>query len=143
MKFKFKPQTGILVAGVLAATYAQACFYQQTQAVCVLAGSTVDSITWQDGNPTQRFVTASADWIVNAQGGHYLVVSGSGPYGNYGDDGGSLPAYCSGAVHFKDGAGNTVSVSSWYGGSTDPNGYPKIDPGSKGIFAGTGDGTCE
>ena len=51
MKYKFKPQKAILVAGVLAAAYAEACWYQNTSAVCFTAGAKVDQYgSWPDGN---------------------------------------------------------------------------------------------
>jgi len=49
MKYKFKPQTGILVAGMLAASYASACFWQQTDAICFASGTSVDTIYWNGG----------------------------------------------------------------------------------------------
>jgi hypothetical protein len=58
-----------------------------------------------------------------------------------GSDGGSLPTYCHGAVHFKDGSGNTASVSSWYGGSVTAS-YLIFTPAHGGVYAGTGNGTC-
>lgn len=150
MRFKFKPQTGILVAGLLAATYAEACYYQGTSAVCVTAGSTVDDIAWSSATTVTRYITASSDWVVysNTGSGKYLVWTGTGPGGYNGtaSDGGSIVGYCTGPVHFTDAAGNTASVASWSAGSI-PNGHHgAITPDSQGIFAGTIDpasGTCE
>jgi hypothetical protein len=137
MRFKFKPQTGILVAGLLAATYAEACYYQATGAVCVAAGTSVDDIYWNNtsGSPTHKVVTASSDWIINSGAGHYVSVSGSGSYQGYGNDGGTIPDYCTGPVHFTDASGNTASVSSWSYKSLDFG--TAITPNSKGIYEGT------
>lgn len=153
MRFKFKPQTGILVAGLLAATYAEACYYQGTSAVCVQSGTQVDAISWSN-HPMDpaKAVTASADWVVYSDtgSGKYLVWSGTGPGGYNGTagDGGSLPTYCTGPVHFQDASGNTASVASWSGGSADIYRHfnSAYTPAGAGIFAGTVDpasGTCE
>ena len=138
MKFKFKPQTGILVAGLLAATYAEACYYQTTSAVCVPAGTQVDYFYWNNTYGTRPFVsiTASADWTINSGQGHYVAVYGpSGPYQAYGNDGGWIPDFCTGPVHFTDAAGNTASVSSWSAGSI--SGSPAYTPNGQGIYEGT------
>src|SRR5689334_20953458 len=120
MGYKFKPQTGILVAGLLAATYAEACWYEGTSVLCVASGSTVDKIRWSTTG-TDLNVTASADWLVTSQPGYHIVTSGTGAggYQGYNGDGGSIPDYCTGPVHFTDAAGNTASVAGWSRGSTD------------------------
>lgn len=135
MKFIFKPQTSILVAGLLAAAYAEACYYQATSAVCIAAGTTgLDSWVWDNGGGTVN-VTASSDWIIYASPNHHLVVSGSGTYKGYGSDGGTIPAWCTGPVHFADASNNTVSVTSWSAYSiTSGTG---VTPGDAGIYEGT------
>ena len=138
MKFKFKPQTGILVAGILAATYAEACYYQTTSAVCIAASTTVDNIYWNNpftGNPTP--VTASADWTIDSGPGHYVAISGAGAYQGYVNDGGSIPNYCTGPVHFTDASGNTASVASWSVGALDSSLGPAVQPSDRNIYEGT------
>ena len=139
MRFSFKPQTGILVAGLLAATYAEACYYQTTSAVCVSAGTQVDTIRWNNttGVPVNTPITASSDWTVSSGVGHQVVVSGSGTYEGFGADGGSIPSFCLGPVHFTDAAGNTASVSSWSRGTIDGLNVAKT-PADAGIYEGTG-----
>lgn len=135
------------MAGMLAATYAEACFYQATSAVCVTSGTTVDSILWSNGASSRQPVITSADWIVYSQdSSHYLVTvgTGAGGYQGYYGDGGSLPPYCTGPVHFADASGNTASVSSWSQGSIGGSGYSYMTPDMANIFAGTGaSGTCQ
>lgn len=146
MRFKFKPQTGLLVAGLLAASYSEACYYQGTSAVCIASGATVDGITWNSNTGAgQQPITASQDWIVYAQANHHVVWSGTGAggYQGTGGDGGTLPNYCVGPVHFTDASGNTSSFASWSYGEI--FGDPPTAPGDHGIYAGTVDpssGTC-
>ncbi len=127
MKYKFKPQTGILVAGMLAATYASACYYQGTSALCFASGDTVDTIYWN--GPTAGLgsqpIIASVNWLVNANGpsGYF---SWSTPIGTGGretrtGDGGTVPSYCSGPAHFLDFSGHSTSINSWVSNSADPN----------------------
>lgn len=128
MKYKFKPQTAILVAGMLAATYASACYYQQTSAVCYVSGDTVDTILWSGGAVSlgTKPVIASSDWLVNATGssGYFTWDSQSGgpSYSDPLGDGGGLPEYCSGPAHFLDFSGHSTSVNSWVANSADYNG---------------------
>lgn len=138
MRFSFKPQTGVLVAGLLAATYAEACYYQTTSAVCIAAGTTVDSITWSTDTSHPKSVVASSDWTISSGVGYQVVVSGSGTYEGFGADGGTIPSYCTGPVHFTDAAGNTASVSGWSRHSTDNSGLGPIQPSDVGIYEGTG-----
>lgn len=137
MRFSFRPQTGILAAGLLAATYAEACYYQTTSAVCVAGGTQVDTITWSSAPFTTRAVIASSDWTISSGVGYQVVVSGSGTYAGYGYDGGAIPDFCFGPVHFTDAAGNTASVNGWSTHSTDGNNSP-THPSDVGIYEGTG-----
>jgi len=123
MKYKFKSQTGILVAGMLAATYASACFYSQTSAICFASGTTVDTIYW-GGNgygQGQNNVIASSDWWVNADGpsGYFYWSSPAVGTGNSNttDDNHANPAFCSGPAHFLDKSGHNTSVNSWMANS--------------------------
>lgn len=137
MKFKFKPQTGVLVAGLLAAAYSEACYYQGTTAVCIASGTPVDQIWWN--NPYTGFsksITASADWTITST--KHLVVSGSGTYGGFQSDGGTIPDYCTGPVHFTDASGGTSSFNSWSYQSISPGGVGSAyAPSDAGIFEGT------
>ena len=125
MKYKFKSQTGILVAGMLAATYASACYYQQTSALCFASGDTVDTIVWNGiFGPSQgtAYVIASSDWLVTATGssGYFTWDSSSGgpSYSDPTPDGSSAPTYCSGPAHFLDKSSHNTSVNSWMAQST-------------------------
>lgn len=138
MRFSFKPQTGILVAGLLAATYAEACYYQTTSAVCVAASTQVDQILWSNGGSSYTPIYASADWTISSGVGYQVVVSGSGTYAGYGYDGGMIPDYCTGPVHFMDASGNTASVSSWSAWSSYGGGGTIPTPANHGIYEGTG-----
>ncbi|HEV2391609.1 MAG TPA: hypothetical protein VG146_04510 [Verrucomicrobiae bacterium] len=65
MKFKFKPQTAVLIGGMLAAAYAEACYYSNTTAICFVSGNQVDTIPWPDGTSTAN-VYATGDFTANA-----------------------------------------------------------------------------
>jgi len=121
MKYKFKPQTGILVAGMLAASYASACFWQQTDAICFASGTSVDTIYWNGGGAGTAEVYASSDWWVNADGpsGYFYWSSPAVGTGNvnYTDDSHANPSLCSGPAHFLDYSGHNTSVNSWVANS--------------------------
>jgi len=117
MKYKFKSQTGILVAGLLAASYANACFYQQTASLCFASGATVDTIYWAGDNAHGTSdVKASSDWWMLANGSTgYLTYSapGTGPgHSAQTTDNGSKPL-CHGPASFKDYTLDTISVTDW------------------------------
>ena len=115
MIYKFKPQTGILVAGLLIATYADACYYQATSAVCFNSGDTVDVICWPDGLVGGSKVTATSQWSYSAAPNN-LIYTGTGTVGNSTASlaGSGAPlSYCTGPAQFKDYAGHTTSVTTW------------------------------
>lgn len=155
MKYKFKPQTGILVAGLLAVTYAEAtCWYQGTSAVCFLSGDTVDQIVWNNGTSTSKTpVTATADWSVNAPAGGtgYLVHSGTGGtgYTTYtADPSVTDPTSCDGPGQFRDYSNHLTSVNDWWSDTADYQGnitgtynhYPSADIHAGTVNTGT---TCQ
>ena len=58
MNYKFKPQKAILVAGIMAAAYAEACYQQATSAVCFQAGEAIDTFNWSDVSATHAYALA-------------------------------------------------------------------------------------
>ena len=119
MKYRFKPQTCLLVAGLLAATYSEACYYQNTSVLCVTSGSTVSTWTWNINPYNQATVTATQDWYVYDTS-HHLVYVGSGNSGNtriINSSGAANSGDCHGAASFKDVSNHTVSVPDWSYGS--------------------------
>jgi len=128
MKYKFKPQTGILVAGMVAATYASACYYQGTSALCFASGATVDTILWGGDaslNLGTKPVIASSDWLVYPNGPTGFFYW-STPIGSAGRavatrDTGTVQSYCSGPAHFMDFSSHSTSVT-WVANSADVNG---------------------
>ena len=123
MKYKFKPQTGLLVAGLLAASYANACLYQATAVKCVASGDTIDTIYWNSDYSNYKSlglgsqpVTATQDWWVTANGSSgYLSYQTTGHgtnYTNYRADNGTVNTkYCSGPAQFKDFSLHSTSVT--------------------------------
>ena len=127
MRFKFKAQTALLVGGLLAATYASACYYSTTQSgVCAGAGSTVNTITWQtplgQSRPAASAVIAQYDWIYwwnsSADNGKALCFAGSGAGGYYNHTVDIYVNYCIGPVWFTDAGLQVATVPYWVNGST-------------------------
>lgn len=129
MRFKFKPQTALMVGGLLAATFASAsCFIQGSTAICYTSGSVVDNIPWQadtdwSPNPTAQDVIATADWTYNASNpANSLVYSGAqnghGYVNSYDSPGytHNTVIQCNGPVKFKDPSGQYQTVSRWNNG---------------------------
>ncbi len=76
MKYKFKPQTGLIVGGMLAGAYASATCYWQSSVNCAPSGSEVDIVYFDTGNGTggiQYTIYSSADWVIDS-----LALSGGG-----------------------------------------------------------------
>jgi hypothetical protein len=92
MKYKLKPQTAILIAGLVSAAYGQTCYYT-TSMVCYYSGATVDTCN-MNGNTAPVSIKASAEWDLNYSttvccgGGHSTLPSGN--------------VYCSGPAHFSN-----------------------------------------
>src|SRR5271166_2167209 len=112
MKYKFKPQTCLLVAGLLAATYAEACYYQNTSVLCVANGVTVDTHNWLDNTGTGITLTATTDWVVSYTSPH-LVWQSTGAGGATSYTGGGNQYYCHGPAKFLDYSSHSVSVPDW------------------------------
>lgn len=119
MKYKFKPQTAILVAGIMAAAYAEACYQQVTSAYCGIAAGTPlnTTIGWWNDDGTQgssSVVKARTDWYYQATD-MWLPGTGSG-YNTVNNDG-NQPTYCHGPAEFADWAGQTV-YATWGDGDS-------------------------
>jgi hypothetical protein len=128
MNYKFKPRTALVVAGLVAATYAEACYYAQTATttVCFSSGTTIDRMYWPN-NVGFEPIIATADWNQGKQNGTvgYLtsasttVVQGQGYASASGLD--TTPTYCYGPAKFLDPTSHYQTVSYWennilYGG---------------------------
>ncbi len=120
MKFKFTPQRSLLVGGLVAATYASACYYAETATltVCFYAGTTtpVDYIGWWEG---QQPVYATSDWNHGYQDStkQYLnsvtTMFGGNRSLTYTQQ---IPQFCYGPAKFTDPAGNTDTLPYWENG---------------------------
>ncbi len=119
MKYKFKSQRALLVGAVLAATYAEACWYSGTTAVCFVANDQVDTISYPDGVNSSA-VVATGDFIADAPTGHTLAYQGRGSGGYTSVSGGTpySPYYCTGPAKFTDLSGHSVSLE-WESGTVD------------------------
>lgn len=119
MKYTFKPRTGIIVAGLMAAVYAGSsqCWVQATSAVCWAAGETVDRIDWGSaggGSSAHADITATSDIVVYSSPGQYLAYSTTTANGNQNQSNtGSAVQTCAGPVTFKDYSNHSVSVQSY------------------------------
>ncbi|HLH54026.1 MAG TPA: hypothetical protein VKY92_10480 [Verrucomicrobiae bacterium] len=114
MKYKFKLQKSLLVGGLLAATYAEACWVQTTSFLCVLSGAKVDDLTWADGSGPSNFTATSDWWFSQSANFVYSVASG----GNQNHSAGTTD-YCHGPATFKDYSLHNVSVPDWQKGTID------------------------
>jgi hypothetical protein len=123
MKFKFKPQTALLVGAVLATTYAEACWYSGTHALCFVANQQVDTIYYPDGVNSSA-VVATGDFIADAPGGHTLTYQGTGSGGYSSVSGGTIyyPPFCTGPAKFTDLSGHSISLE-WENDTTS-SGFP-------------------
>jgi hypothetical protein len=130
MKYKLKPQTALLVGGLLAASYANACLYQATSVLCAASGDTIDTIYWNSdytGGTGKQPVTATMDWVVVANGSSsQFSFTGAGFHGtNYSgyiaDNGTFNSTYCSGPAQFKDFSLHSTSVT-WVANSANTDG---------------------
>ena len=131
--YVFRPQTGILIAGLLAASYAEACYTSApSQAICFNAGDTVDQLTWHNGTDT-KLVIATASWTHGMQsGGVGLlngIVQGSG-HNQIMDP----PSWCYGSAKYIDGAGTTDTVPYWENNASQSSG---ITPPATPVNGGT------
>lgn len=89
-KYNFRPQTCLLVMGVVASAYAF-CYTQVTSgtAVCFYSGDSVDSLAWPSLGPGgSTTVIATADWVKGKQTGtvqdgkNFLNAYSTGGAGN-------------------------------------------------------------
>ncbi len=121
MKYKFKPQTAILVAGIMAAAYSEACVQQATQVLCVTSGTSLSTdVQWHNSDGSNGLTaspTARTDWYYAASDALQLNVATG--YNSYTADYSSYPAYCYGPAQFTDAAGQ-LAYATWenYVGST-------------------------
>jgi len=118
--YAFSPQAGILIAGLVAGSYAQACYTTPpTQAFCFLSGQNVDEITWNSG---AQFVIATANWDHGFQNGHAVLLSSVVASTSSSQNINSLSvSYCYGPAKYKDGAGNMETVTYWENGVANKN----------------------
>jgi hypothetical protein len=156
MKFKFKPQTALMVGGLLAATYASACWIQGSTAVCFTSGTTVDRIHfdqvgWNSSAGTiSRDVIATQDWKYNAtNSATSLVYSGSQSGSGHASYTGAYPyspttqiLYCGGPAKFQDAAGQWCTVSEWVNDSIDGGSHSGQPPTIYDQATTSGSTTC-
>lgn len=123
MKYKLKPQTGLLIAGLLSSAYANACWYT-TSMVCYSSGIQVDTVYF---SPSSKAIYASADWEID-----YGTQTPNG----FGKPNNGPNVYCSGPAHFANPItmGNET-ISYWQdnvgsGGSATPKDGLPTGPGS-------------
>lgn len=149
MKFKFKPQTGLLAGGLVAATYVSACYYAQTATTtyCFYAGATVDHIDWRQ-NVGSKEIKATADWNQGKQNGStgYLisVVDLAGTDSRYDRtvNGQYFPDYCYGPAKFLDPASQYQTVSYWENGLLDYSTGVPPNPAGGGSWGVPSGATC-
>lgn len=127
MRYKFNPQKSILVAGLLATAYAQACYVQvSTGITCVNSGSTIDTFNWLDGVKATVIATSNftQDVVKTASSG---IVSFN-------------QNYCGGPAKFTDRSGHVNTVNLWEAGSLNSSYIPH--PGPNGTYGDVSIGTC-
>ena len=113
MRYKFNPQKSIMVAGLLATAYAQACYIQvSTGITCETSGSTLDTFTWVDGNPASVIATSdfTQDTFKTAVSGYLARTL----------------RYCGGPAKLTDRSGHVNSINYWEAGSL--SGLPPTPP---------------
>jgi len=118
MRFTFKPQTALLVGGLLAATYAgAACYSQGTMTVCFSSGATVDTINFPSDTGWSDAVTAdviaTSNWIYYAYGGTLVWPSTGGSGGTTFNQTGATVSICDGPAQFTDPSGHTDTLNDW------------------------------
>jgi len=143
MKFKFKAQTCLVVAGLATTAYAATCFYQQTAGttICFHSGDSVDTLHWNSGNKT---VFATSDWNHGHQNSSFqtltsvtTVTSGQGII-NYSSQ---PPDYCYGpAKVVNPSTGLNETLSYWESGALTGVPTPPSTPLSGGSFWGVTNG---
>ena len=127
MRFKFKPQTAMLIGGLLAVSYSEACWYSGTKATCYVSGDQVDTITWAD-NGTTSAVTAQGDFTYSAPPGHQIAYQGTGSGGHVSLSNilNIVPTpHCIGAASFLDRASHSTSLT-WENANLDGGFYPLL-----------------
>jgi hypothetical protein len=117
MNYKLQAQKAILVAGLMATAYAQACYViVSTGITCENSGSTVDSTSWPNG-PTLNIISTSNWTSQNMQ----YASSGGSTLTDY--------VYCHGPAKFTDQTGHVNTVNDWYAGTIDGL-YPSAPAGT-------------
>jgi hypothetical protein len=119
MRYKFNVQSSILVAGLVAASYAQACYYNYTSAKCFNSGDPVDVVFWPDGTTPASTVVATADWYAIAN--NYKTGTGVGGYSSYTTA--SAPSWCGGPAKIKDPSGHFNALTEWENGAATVGSY--------------------
>ncbi len=140
MRFKFKPHTCMLVAGLVTSAYAT-CYYQQTSAICFPSGAQVDAIYFPSQNGSYTVVSATSDWIVYANN---VVTT---PNGNQGHttytSPPSKPPYCQGPAKFTEPVSGHLTTTPWQNSAADRFGtYPVPDNPPGGFWGTTSGATC-
>lgn len=143
MKYSFKPQTALLVAGMVATAYAS-CYIQATSgtAVCFASGTTVDMINYWHSGPAA--VIATSDWVKGYQSGtsqtknllNAYTIGGVGSSGYTSD----TPVYCYGPAKFV-GPGGNETVSYWENGAAAGSPSPPTAGPANGGYWGLPTGT--
>jgi len=119
MRFKLKPQTCMLVAGLVTSAYATTCYYQQTSATCFLSGAEVDRIYFPSlPSGSYKQVLATSNWIVYANN---VVTTPNGNQGHTTYTAPPLgpPPYCSGPAKFTEPVSGHLTTTPWQNNTAD------------------------
>jgi len=141
MKYKLQPQKFVMIAGLVASTYAQACYYQTTHTFycCSVNNETVDKITWLDN--TTSPVIADGEWPVTPT--HSMVYTSTGAGGAAGVANGGSALYCTGPALVYSYTGTPCGDITWMGNSVTHNYAVLAQPYYSSISANTSGGTCQ
>jgi hypothetical protein len=114
MRYKFNVQKSILIAGLMATSYAQACYYQQsTNSTCAPSGSTIDNFGWADGTPA--YVIATSDFIMDSYNTHSTGYVGF------------TRKYCGGPAKITDRTTHVNNINYWEVGSANTLGSSPLN----------------
>jgi hypothetical protein len=140
MKFKFKPQTCMLVAGIVTSAYAT-CYYQLTSATCFTSGTVVDNMSFllnPGGTGIDTPIKASQDWVAQVNN---VTTTNNGHQGYSSWSSISTPLACSGPAKFTDPvSGQNETISLWENNSC--LGSPATVPVSPPYWGNVGTTTC-
>jgi hypothetical protein len=137
MRFKFKPQTCMLVAGLVTSAYAT-CYYQQTSATCFPSGAQVDAIYFPSQNGSYTAVYATSAWNVGANN---VVTTSNGSQGYATYTPASPPGYCQGPAKFTEPVSGHQTTTYWQNSAADRFGTYPVPNNPPGGFWGTTTGT--